>query len=67
MEVHLLSVYAVIIKHEGDVYKRQTLLLTMTISSPVKAAELQTSTTVDRSQITLPLSEIGRASCRERV
>lgn len=34
-----------------------TLLLTMTISSPVKAAELQTSTTVDRSQITLPLSE----------
>ena len=29
----------------------------MTISSPVKAAELQTSTTVDRSQITLPLSE----------
>ena len=34
-----------------------TLLLTMTISSPVKAAELQTSTTVDRSQITLPLNE----------
>ena len=34
-----------------------TLLLTMTISSPVKAAELQTSTTVDRSQIPLLLSE----------
>ena len=28
-----------------------TLLLTMTISSPVKAAELQTSTTVDRSRL----------------
>ena len=32
-----------------------TLLLTMTISSPVKAAELQTSTTLNRVQIPLPL------------
>ena len=44
-------------KKFGQQHLFSTLLLTMTISSPVKAAELQTSTTVDRSQITLPLSE----------